>query len=118
MRQTVLLVRRDAPASWRAVPSGRDDLGRVRVVEVRKGREHDLEPCDRAVSRYPELVRPYGTRGEVLSPDRKSGLPPGYRLEKAGPYFRLFGPDGAQAHEKALHGSAMDALIADLFGGG
>lgn len=123
MPGTVLLVRRDSPAFERAVPADRQDLGRVRVVEVRHGQEDRLEPCDRAVSYYPVLVRPYGDRGEVLVPsgDKVESppslvVPAGYVVVKAGPYYRLYDPDGAQVGDKALYRADMIRLLEEING--
>lgn len=122
-RGTLLLIRRDSPAQWRAVPDDRMDLGLVGVVEIPYGRERVLVPCKRAISFHRDLVEPYGDRGEVLvlsevedpSP-RGLVAPAGYTLEQAGPYYRLYGPDGVQVNEKSLYRKDMETLIGTING--
>jgi len=123
-RGTLLLIRRDSPAEWRAVPDDRMDLGLVGVVEIPYGRERVLIACKRAISFHRELVEPYGERGEVLGvpSEEEDPLPPGleapagYTLEKAGPYYRLYDPDGNQVGGKALHRQPMETLIGEING--
>jgi hypothetical protein len=101
----------------------RKERGTTRIVAIRSGLEESLQECVRAFSRHPELVAPYGSRGEVIESSEAAGksppipgldVPTGYRLEKAGSRLRLYDPNGDLVGGKALFRADMRQLIEEV----
>jgi hypothetical protein len=84
----------------------------------------DLEPCDVALSQYPDLLKGYPVSEQigVLFPAAAEGivpsgfpkLPQGHTLHQSGPRFSLRNEFGTQVHDKMLFKGAMILLIQEL----
>lgn len=105
----------------------RKERGPTRIVAIRPGLEEELEACRRAFSRHPELVAPYGGKGEVIESSEEAGksppvsgldVPEGYRLEKAGSRLRLYDPNGDLVRGKSFFSKDMKKLIEEVSDGG
>ncbi len=90
---------------------------------VRVAKRLEREPCELAVSRHADLLRPYPLTERIVEktpeveaevPQGFPALPPGYSLFSSGPRWSLRNENGTQVHDKMLYKGAMIALIEEL----